>query len=203
MLPAGFMSLASLKSRLLPAAAVEDTDWDTQIAALGRAMARRMESHANRVLGRVVGKTDRLSAEASGWTLAAFPVESITSATLVIGSGTSTLIDASNYMLDPEAGILRTYGALGSKFDSILVVYTGGYWLDPEDGNTLPTGSTPMPEDILEAWVAECQAMAEDRELFRATGLRAPAKGIAGTRVRPDGLLESTRQALAPYIRYS
>lgn len=199
MLSGGLSTLIYLKSRILPAAATTETTWDAALGKLGLSIATRMEGAINRKLDRAVGAVDEFTAWTLGVTLRRYPVETI--ATVQVRTADGTLAAATDHTTDLAAGLLEFVTVPGSRDERLVVTYTGGYWLDPLTGATLPAGATALPDDLLELWVAEVQAHAESRGLFSEVGLR-PAKSSEKQKLL-GGLTEGTVDGLRPYRRFS
>lgn len=200
MLNAGFLTLDALKSRLLPEAARIDTTYDSALSKLGLAIARRMEMHCNRRFSRSAAVADEFSAYNLSVVLSRYPVEAITTCQLRDTDGTLSTCETI-YSMDPACGLVDFFGIPGCRSQRLVITYTGGYWLDPEDGSALPTGAEALPDDILEAFIAEVQAHAEARNLFDAGGLRS--SDAAAKAVKPGALTEATTDTLRPYLRFS
>lgn len=193
-------TLQYLKSRILPAASVEDTTWDDALLGLGAAVMRRMESHCARFFSRAVGAVDEFSAANKAFCLLHFPVETVTKIELKANSTTLATCDANGYSWDPKSGLVEFLWVPGVSGQRLAITYTGGYWIDPLDGTAMPTGATALPDDLLETWVAEVQLQAEARGLFEAAGLRSPKDAAKAPRA---GLSDSAIAALSPYRRFS
>ena len=80
MLDAGFATLEYLKSRILPDAGSDDTQWDLALGKLGLAVAARFETHCNRHLQRLTAASEITSARTLSVSLKAYPVITLTSA---------------------------------------------------------------------------------------------------------------------------
>jgi len=198
MLDAGLGTLNYLKSRILPAGAVEVQDWDDALQRLGKAVAVRMEAFCNRRFTRSEAHVDEFSALATSIVLRALPVEEITS--VEIRSFTGTLTDyEGGWQLDQRAGLVLFRSIPGDGTERLVVTYAGGYWLD--DGSTQPAGSTALPDDLLEAWVMQCQAWAEARRLFGTISLA----GMENQKSPPSPvhLTAEVTAILESYRRYS
>ena len=195
MLSAGFATTEYLKERILPTGAVDITDWDEQIAKLGLATAGRFNAFCNRVLQRVEGQTDEFNASTRAVVLRALPVEVINSVEVRTFTGALDTYTA-GYQLDAKAGLLQFEIAPGDGTERIVVDYDGGFWLD--DGAAMPADATPLPDDILEAWVMQCQAWAEARNLFGTIGLAEERKSS----VSPASLMAEVKEILNPYRRF-
>lgn len=195
---AGFTTLTALKARLLPEAGRDETTWDAALGSLGKAIAERMQAYCGRIFGRGANVADEFSALSPCVTLRRYPVEGISGIQIRGFTGEPEDFEGA-WQLDKGAGLVSFSHAPGSRMERIIIGYTGGWWLD--DGTAMPAGATAMPDDLLEAWIAEVQYHAEGRGLFEAVGLR-PAKD-AEKRGETSGLTESAMEALRPYRRFA
>lgn len=200
MLSAGYLDLDSLKTRILPAGAVDISDWDSALQSLGKGVAAAMSNACNRELHRATAAVYECSAANLTATLRRYPVEEITQIELYDPAGTLRTY-AGEYTLAKFAGLIDFPTPPSGPSDILRVTYTGGYWIN--DGTTLPTGASEMPYDIIEAFVIQCQVWAEARNLFGTSGLQGevdkkPADRTAALRLAPEVL-----QILAPYRRFS
>lgn len=200
MLAAGFTDLATLKARILPAGAVDLTEWDDALQALGKGVASAMNAACNRDLHRGEDVVFECTAATLIATVRRYPVEAI--ASVEIRDFAGSLSDfTGGYQLAAAAGMLQFAGLPGDTTERLRITYTGGYWLD--DGETMPEAATPMPADLLEAFFMQAQTWAEARGLFGTVGLQGevekkPADRTAALRLAPEVL-----QILAPYRRFS
>lgn len=198
MLNAGFLTIDSLKARILPEAGVEEPQWDAALGRLGLAVSRQLQQHCNRTFERVTDTSESYSARTFAVCLKAYPVEDIADAELTAQDGTATDAEVS-FHIDRASGLLEFLAPPGSASQRLRITYTGGFWLDPEDGaTTCPDGATPLPEDILEAFVSQCQAIAEARGLFGAVALRKTKDPQASGELLPE-----VEAALRGYRRFS
>lgn len=202
MLSAGFTTTTYLKSRLLPSAAADNTDWDEAIATLGKSVAGKFDRFCNRRFARSLGTSDTFSARGSSWVLACYPVESIDSVVLRDRDGSTEEIDADAWSVDESCGLLETDYLAGSKSQKLRVTYTGGYWLDPRDGTAMPADSNALPDDILAAWILQCQHEAESQGLFHAVALRSQSEENA-PRTATVALLDAVKETLNPFRRFA
>jgi len=196
MLDAGLGTIGYLKTRILPAGLDEEMDWDEALKKLGLGVAGRFNAYCNRVLQRVEGQVDEFNASTTAIVLRAFPVEVVNS--VDIRSFTGTLDTYSGgYQIDQRAGLMQFRGAPGTGTERIVIDYDGGFWLD--DGEAMPAGATPLPDEILEAWVAQCQAWAEARNIFGTVGIDKDRSA------KPSAmkLSEDVTAILEPYRRYA
>lgn len=203
MLDAGWSTLEYLKSRLLPQEAEPDEpaewNWDAALQALGKAVANRLNRHCGRVFERG-SVTDEFEALASAWVTTRYPVETIDSLAVVAPDSSTRIL--TGYRALMGAGVIELPSVAGGALDRLAITYTGGYWLDPLDGTELPDGATALPDDLLEAWVIQCQAQAETRGLLEAVAIRSPRKGEEKELTAGIQLVTDVKQALEPYRRF-
>ena len=202
MLSAGLSTIAYLKSRILPAAAAVETTHDAALSRLGLAIAGRMEAACNRKFERAVGAVDTFGAWTLCVTLKRYPVETIT--TVQVRARDGGLCATTDYAADNDAGMISFGTVPGTRDERLVITYTGGWWLDPRSlpATALPTGATPLPEDLLELWSAEVQLHAEACGMFEAVGMRSAKDQEKAARLL-TGLSAATTDALAPYRRFS
>ena len=198
MLNAGLSTLVYLKSRLLPEASREETTWDEALGKLGLAIARRMEGHCARAFDRALNVEDEFSAWTLAVTLRRYPVESVSGISLRSFTSAAEAAEIS-YTLSKSSGLIEFPQVAGTRDERILISYTGGYWLD--DGAAMPSGATPLPEDLLEIWLTEIQATAEARGIFEAIGLRSQKDSTKAPKT--NGLSADAVDGLRPYRRFS
>ena len=198
MLNAGLSTLDYLKSRILPEASREETTWDEALSKIGLAIARRMEGHCARLFDRAENAVDEFSAWTLAITLRRYPVEAITDISTRTFTGAVESATLS-YNLSESSGLIEFPQVPGTQDQRLVITYTGGYWLD--DGDAMPSGATPLPDDLLEIWISEIQATAEARSIFDAIGLRSQKDSAKSS--KPNGLSEDAVDALKPYRRFS
>jgi len=202
MLSAGFTTTDYLKSRILPEAARARMDWNEALEKLGKAVAGRINRHCNRSFAYSENVEQTFHARSIVVVLSHQPVTDIESVQIRSMDGTLTPCE-DGYQLNVQAGLIDFPMSPGSANDRTIVTYSGGYWLDPWDGTQVPTGLTPLPEDVLEAFIQQCQHTAEARGLFGAIALR-PSKAKADANQQKSAeLLEDVITALLPYRVYS
>jgi hypothetical protein len=127
--------------------------------------------------------------------LRAYPVEQINSVQIRVFTGSMDAFTA-GYQLNARSGMMLFKSSPGDGTEAVVVDYDGGYWLD--DGDPMPAGATPLPDDLLEALVMQCQAWAEARNLFGTISLDKERKG------QPNALqlMKDVEAILEPYRRY-
>jgi len=198
MLDAGFATLRNLKNRLLPDAQQQDFQWDAALCRLGLGVAARMNAYCNRVFQRVEGQTDEFNAAGYSVVLRAFPVEVINS--VEIRTFTGALDDyTGGYQLDQRAGLMNFHRSPGNGTERIVIDYDGGFWLD--HGGAMPAGATALPDDVLEAYILQCQAWAEARRIFGEVALQS--LNAKGERPSSLTLASDVTAILEPYRRFS
>jgi hypothetical protein len=164
-----YRPLETLKLRMLPADLGDSSDYDLDLAAIGSGVAAWFDRITGRELERNTAATMTVAADVESVVLKSYPIESITKVQLICGSSVTTMTDAV-MSFHPTAGIVEFGSALGSHIERLAIESKGGYWCDPLDGSTLPTGATPLPDDILQAWYAQCRAVCDAEAIFRQKG---------------------------------
>jgi hypothetical protein len=201
MLDAGFILLTALKAQVLPAAMQDDTDYDEQIAAIGKAVAGRMNRHTSRSLERAAAVTEEFDALAFAWVLSRYPVETVSGIVVKDTDGSVSALTAGDWRLSKKSGLIEINGSAGTRLESVVVTYTGGYWLD--DGETMPSGATPMPDDLLQAFVMQVQAVCEHREIFRTIALRKEDRTASEAKLPDLRLIPEVVETLLPFRRFA
>lgn len=196
----GFRNLAWLKSRLLPADMGEDTDFDGDITAIAQGVAAAFDAATGRKLRRDAAASFECPADRESVVLTSYPIESITSASLIC-SGTTTDVSGSIMGLQNASGIVDFGGQIGSHLDRLVIVSAGGYWC--EDDDTQPEGSTALPDDLLSAWVMQIRATCEAENTFRTKAAGSPDKKTgAGITLQTLDLLPKVRATLQLHTRF-
>jgi hypothetical protein len=172
------------------------TDWDDALAKLGLGAAGRFNSYCNRVFQRVEGQVDEFNAATTAVILRAYPVEVINSVQVRVFTGSLDTFTAGQ-QLDKKAGLVQFRTPPGDGTERVVIDYDGGFWLD--DGDAMPADATPLPEEILEAWVMQCQAWAEARNIFGTVSLDKERK----TSTSAVQIMEEVKEILNPYRRYA
>ena len=201
MLDAGFMLLTALKAQVLPAAMQDDTDYDVQIAAIGKAVAGRMNRHTARSLERAEDVEEEFDALAYAWVLSRYPVETISGIVVKDTAGTESALTAGDWKLSKKSGLIELANTAGTRLESVVVTYTGGYWLDDDDD--MPAGATAMPDEILQAFVMQVQTICEHREIFRTIALRKEDRTASEARITELKLIPEVVETLSPYRRFA
>lgn len=162
-----FSNLSLLKTHLLTAALVSGTDYDVPIAALGKGVAELFQKRCNREFKRVATGTFDFSADRSHVVLPRYPVEAITKVelrdTLADGYVDQGAVNDFILQLSENSGLVLFNGIAGGCDARIRLTYTGGYHvnvLEPTDTGyptALPAGATALPNDLLFAWLFQCE----------------------------------------------
>lgn len=187
------LSLTQLKAQLLPPALRSRTDFDAQLTTLADGVQLMMERYCARKFLRVVGSVEKFSANNEVFSLSRYPLESISSASLVTASGDTTAITADIQRTDLDAGLVHFSNTPGSQLDGVTITFTGGYWWDvseAQDGGSIPNGATALPADLKLAYVTQLKAVCEAQNLF----------GTAAASLDLD-IIPFVKTILAPYRR--
>lgn len=195
----GYRNLDWLKARLLPSDMDLGNDYEDDLASIGLSVAAMFDAATGRELRRNTAARHECPADVESVVLRSYPVESITSVTLVQGAYSSA-VTSSVQALHKASGIVDFGGTIGSHLDRLEIVSSGGYWC--EDGDTLPTGATALPDDLLSAWVQQVRAICEAENTFRAKGAGAPEKKTGTAITLGDlTLLPGVRKVLQLHTR--
>jgi hypothetical protein len=197
----GYRDLSTLKARLLPADLGDDSAWDDDISAIGLGVAAEFDRFTGRILRRTAGVKLVSTADVSSVVLTSYPVETVTSVSLVSG-GIAEDLTASIQGLHKTAGIIHFVCEPGDQFSTLEITSTGGYWCD--DGEAMPVGATPLPDDLLQAWFQQCRAVCDAEATFRQKGAGNNAdkdKRDASLRMDTLTLLPGVRRTLQLYLR--
>lgn len=199
LLTAGYSNVAYLKSRLMPGEATDDTDADADLAALGKSVAGKFDKFCGRSLTRQ-DQVDHFTARATAWVLTRYPVEAVEKVELLGTDRSLKEIETDAWSIWEDSGVLETDAIPGGKRDQLVVTYTGGYWLDPRDGTALPAEANALPDEILEAWVQQCQYEVKCLGSLGAKSYRKE-KGDGSPAVVNLKLLDGVKEVLNPYRR--
>ena len=194
----GYRDLAFLKARLLPADLGDDGAWDDDLQQIGRGVASLFDTVTGRKLRREEGIVHECSADAASVTLTSYPIESIDSVVHRSFGTESDITDAVQNTIG-KAGIVHLGGAYGTSEETLLITSTGGFWCD--DGEAMPDGATPLPDDLLNAWVQQCRAVCEAEDTFRQKGA-GKAEKKAGLEISTLTLLPGVKATLNRYMRF-
>lgn len=197
----GYRDLSTLKARLLPADLGDEFDWDEDISAIGLGVAAEFDRFTGRILRRTVGAKLVSTADVTSIVLTSYPVETVTSISLVSG-GTSSDLTTSIQGLHKTAGIIHFVSEPGDQFSTLEITSTGGYWCD--DGEAMPVDATALPDDLLQAWFQQCRAVADAEGTFRQKGAGNHAdkdKRDPSLRMDTLTLLPAVRRTLQLYLR--
>lgn len=209
---AGFSSLTRLKELVLPLELRSDAQWDEDLASIGRGVVRRFAQHCNRQWPYTVGSVYQTSAEREYVVVPHLPLVAVTalarSTCLVAGAQSWEALDLEDEIraITPSCGIVEFGRVMGSYSASIRVTYTGGYWWDTtEDGTgTMPELATALPDDLAEAWVAQCQAIIRQRAILTTNSAPDLTAKEAGKRVDADAeFLPGVLAVINSYRRFT
>lgn len=198
-----YRHLDVLKARLLPADMAESADYDLELEALGLGVAALFDRITGRELRRNTAASFECPADEPSVVLKSYPLESVTSVTVVYGS-TSTDVTDSVLGIQKASGIVLFGGAIGSATERLEIVSSGGYWCDQGDGDDLPNGATALPDDLLNAWFLQCRAQADAEGFFRQRGAANNSdkdKRDPALRMETLDILPSVRRVLQLYVR--
>lgn len=170
----GLGNLATLKGQLLAAGLQASTDYDAQLAALGKGVAATFERLCNRTFGRVAAGTYETQANRDHLVLPRYPVEAITAIDLLPEGASvwealelSTIVSTSN-----DSGVIIFDIEPGTWRERLRVTYTGGFFfetLEPTDSGyptAAPSGVNVLPDDLRLAWLLQCEHVWRQRDVL-------------------------------------
>lgn len=193
-----YLHLSRLKARILPPETATAARFDARLEALARDLSTAFDAYTGRSLVRGVDVSQRFPGGSGYYALDRYPVEAITSATLVQGDHE---IDIAPWIarLSKRAGLVTFSRAPGGRLDDVEIVYTGGYYVDlsAEGNGETPADATAMPDDLLGAWVAQCDYEARARKIFGTTS----DQDLAGALTASLELVPRVERTLRAYMR--
>lgn len=165
---AGFSSLSMLKSLVFPSEYEDKTEFDEKLRHIGLGVASQFETRANRRFSRVVDRAEKKAVTGMVLQVDHFPIESVSQVTFLLAGEAADNADVlTPDRISEETGIIHI-DCFARQRDTVTVTYTGGYWWDTSEENdtSIPTGATPIPDDLFDAWITQVQAVIEARNLF-------------------------------------
>ncbi len=203
----GLSNLATLKAWLLPSGLVSGTDYDGQIAAIGKGVAGQMEKSCNRLFGRTVSDTFECSGDRAHVSLPRYPIETVTTVEvrtdIAAGFVAQTGAILNNAL---QAGLIYFGADIATHFDRLRITYTGGYFfetLEPTDmgyPTATPSGSFALPSDLLLAWKLQCEHVWGQRDKL---GLAVGDKPTATPPLAQIELLPTVLATLSSFRRHA
>lgn len=197
MLNAGYSNLEYLKRQIFPDVMEDDVEWDEDLKRIALAVAVQFGRYCNRAFDRVEDAVHEESANRGGIVLHHYPVESTSHVQRVCADGADDLPDAIA-VIGLKSGIVEFNYIIGTYKERIRMTYTGGYWLD--DGTVMPDGATPLPADILNAFVMQVQAVVKATDVLRNVSVKAEDEVMELAALK---LLPIVEQTLEPYRRFA
>lgn len=191
---AGFSSLARLKELVLPLPLRSDPEWDEQLLAIGKGVAARFQQHCNRQWPYVTAATYQTSAERQYLIVPHLPLVSVSAIARSrevsggVASWEALVVDDVILAISPASGIVEFGAVMGNYSQMLRITYEGGYWWDTEEDGTgtMPDDATALPDDLLDAWVAQCQAIISQRGILTTNSAPDLTEKEKGKRVDAD-----------------
>lgn len=198
-----YLHLDQLKRRLVPPELVAATRIDDRLGPMAAGIACRFDV----VCGRRLVRQSRQEAHEAGGALIvldAYPVSRVSSIALVRGDGSTEDIVGAAKLIAKSSGYIRFGRSMGDITDEIVVSYDGGYWVDlsAEGDGRPPDGAMPMPADLLDAWVAQCDYESRVRRLYGVSASGGTSgKEVADPLASDIDLLPAVQRVLRQYTR--
>ena len=128
-----------------------------------------------------------------------YPIESITSVSIIC-NGSEDDVAGEILSVSEHSGIIEFGYVLGSYTERVKTVTTGGFWLD--DGSEMPASATPIPYDLVDAYVHQCQAVCEARGTFHTVSLRRADQEDSGSNLKSLTITAAAEEVLKRYLRH-
>lgn len=199
LLDAGYLPIATLRPLLLPDGAEAETQWDGKLQALGLGVATQFGRETNRTLQRSVAGVYETPADCTSVVVPGYPVESVTEVALVY-DGTTTVLTDEIRNIFARTGVVEFGRRLGTHLELLRVIFTGGYWLD--DGGAMPADATPLPGDLLSAWLEQMHATIKAKRTFWDSAMGDPDEETGGGAAEL-ALTPNVRRILTTYLRFT
>ncbi len=198
---AGLGTLSALKRRLLPPQSLSQTEWDAEILSIGTGVARWFEAQCDRKFSRVVDDLYLCRGDRMHVTLPRYPVEAVTLVEQLYPIGTQWTPCPAPSLLYPQSGLLEFLVPAAPLGSQLRVTFTGGYWFDTSDDHSglLPTGATPLPEDLSRAWLDQSAFLFENRSRL---GMKKYIERGSAFYLENDALVPGVVSILNGYRRY-
>lgn len=178
MADAGFGNLGVLRGLVLAEEQSSLTDWDTALQQIGLGVVQAFEGYCGRKFYRQTSIVEEMSLVGSTLQVQRYPIESVTSVQYRTDEDDS-YSTGEIQQVSESAGLIYCYEWFRLGY-SVKVTYDGGYWWDTsdDDSGSLPEGATAIPDDLVDAWAAQVQHVAEARNIFGGAAAAAnPKKG--------------------------
>ena len=172
---AGFSNFDTLKKHLLAGSTAKGTPrFDSAIRLIGIGLAAAIESYTNRAFTRAVNARETFPADRCQWVLSRYPLESVNLVEIKTNETDGFVVQTPSPIvtIDNEAGTINFSGGTdaGRPTSMVRFTFTGGYWwetLEPDDAgfpSAQPEGSAGLPDDLLLAWLMQCEVIWSKRD---------------------------------------
>ncbi len=211
---AGLGNLSLLTTTLLPDAMQPDTQWSALLQSVGQGVAAQFEKFCNRKLAYAAGDIAQFNADRKYLSLPRYPLVSVAD---IAQSDTADQnfqslgpVNETVLQINFPSGLIEFGYITGPHFSRLQVTYTGGYWFETKEPTdegyptALPAGATPLPADLLDAWLEQCLFLFKERDLLGQRAIQKPGKESVGDyRFAEIGLTQRVQDVLTTYRRYS
>jgi hypothetical protein len=204
----GFSNLKTLKSQLAPTLKT-DQKFDDVILAIGQGVAAQFENLCGRRFAYMVNDTETFPADHAEFLLSRTPVVAVTLAELKNS-------EADGWVVQTDPNFIRAVnlvngivdcgpGDPGPYYAQLRLTYIGGYWweqLEPDAvayPSALPDGATPLPADLLNAWLLQCRHLWKNLDKL---GIDILKDGQVASLRFPEDFAPTVEKTLGNYIRY-
>ena len=206
---AGFSNLDTLKKQLLANTLKNDTRFDKLILSLGLGVATQIENACQRRFALATGDTETFPADRAEFLLSRTPVTAVTLIELKIA-------EADGWVAQTDPNFIRALNLVngivdcgpedcGPYYGQVRITYNGGYFweqLEPDDTaypTALPAGATPVPADLVNAWLLQCRHVWNQLDKLGTNILKA---GEDKSLRFPEDFAPTVEKSIGQFIRY-
>ena len=207
---AGFSNLDTLKKHLLASTLKNDVRFDKVIAALGLGVAGLISNSCNRKFARVENDTAVFSADRCEFLLPRTPLESVSLTEVKTN-------EVDGWVAQTDPNFIRAVNLangivdcgprdVGPYYAQVRFTFTGGYFwetLEPDDAafpSALPAGATPLPDDLLNAWLLQCRHQWTQMDKLGVDLLKSGAEKSLGF---PEEFAPTVQKTIGQFTRYT
>ena len=194
--------LSALKQRLLIPANQALSTWDSELQAIGNAVADAIDRHCNRLLRYAEDHTYSLPGDRRSIPIPAFPIHQIQSITLTTAAHATPKPVAGPYNSLAPAGVVELVEPPGQYHHTLTITYAGGYKTGLESP-AAPSEIPSIPHDILEAWILQCASIANESRLFEARAQAKLPEGSNPSAYQAIAIIPAAVALLRPHIRFA
>lgn len=206
---AGFSNLDTLKKRLLAGTMQSDKRFDSVLQGIGLGMAGLVEQFCQRKFA-LSATTESFGADRIQFLLSRTPLISVAKIEFKQDEATGWVEQQTTFIrtIDYDNGViyLPDQSDPGDYWSLVRFTYTGGYWwemLEPDNQDypsTATAGATVLPDEIISAWLMQCEDFWSKRDKLGEGLLDTP-----GTQAKLEDikLLPIVKLILGNFVKFN